>query len=137
MYGNLFGEPHQQQPGAEGGPLAGLQEQVAGVLNAAGNENRVYIPAGDSEPIFQAPNPQRIFLGGYWATPAPVSPQPPGGRPTGPPTRAAVAFLVVAAAFAAWDAWGHVWAVAGAAVAAVMAVMIWPRRVRPSGRAAR
>ena len=58
----MFGigqDPFQQQPGMEGGPLAGLQGDVASVLNAAGDRPRVYISGGPGQAVFQAPNPER------------------------------------------------------------------------------
>jgi hypothetical protein len=89
----MFGigeDPFQGQgpPGMEGGPLAGLQDQVAAVLNADGNGPRVYVPGGPGQAIFQVTNPQ------YWGTP-PVGSR--AGQPTGSRGWAGVVFLLVLA----------------------------------------
>jgi hypothetical protein len=41
---------------APGGPLDGLQDSIASVLNANGDRPNVYIPGGPGEPVFQVPN---------------------------------------------------------------------------------
>jgi hypothetical protein len=55
------GQPQGQFPspgnsGAPGGPLDGIQDQVAAVLNGNGDRPNVYIPGGPGEPVFQVPN---------------------------------------------------------------------------------
>jgi hypothetical protein len=97
----MFGigqDPFQGQvpPGMEAGPLGDIQNQVASVLNGDGMGNRIYIPGGPDEPVFQVPNPARWgFPGAYRSAPAPVSPQPPGGRSTSSRGWGAVVFLIV------------------------------------------
>lgn len=54
----MFGS-FQNQQGV--GPMADIQSQVAQVLNGNGRNPVVYISAGPTEPIFQAPNPQIVI----------------------------------------------------------------------------
>jgi hypothetical protein len=92
MFG-IGGDPFQQQQGVDGGPLMNLQSDVASVLNGDGTGNRIYIPGGPDEPVFQLPNPARWGL--YRAAP-PAVPQPPMA-PASPARagRAGVALLLV------------------------------------------
>jgi hypothetical protein len=61
-------DPYQQQgpfppgnSGAPGGPLDGIQNQVASVLNGNGNNPYVYIPGGPGESVFAVPNVRTLL----------------------------------------------------------------------------
>lgn len=71
MFG-LGGDPFQQQE-QFGGPLAGVQDSIASVLNAA-DQNHVYIPTGQVNPIVAVPRnfPPAMYRQGQYPAPAPV-----------------------------------------------------------------
>jgi hypothetical protein len=127
--------------GPDGGPLANIQDQVAAVLNADGNGPRVYIAAGDSEPIFQAPNPQRWQMQQRGYQPQAQASSGPAREVTPAEVERATRLLAYAILLAVFAVLGFgltgsaaVAAIAGIGIVAVVAIA---RRVRPSGRAAR
>jgi hypothetical protein len=71
MFG-LGGDHYQGQQGpwsAGPGPLGDLQNQVAGVLNAA-DQNHIYVPTGPGNPIITLPRPQIGYRSAGYRPPA-------------------------------------------------------------------
>jgi hypothetical protein len=93
--GNPFEGQQQEQ---FGGPLAGLDDQVVSVLNAA-DQRHVYIPGNQFGPVITLPRPQAGYqAAGYRPAAPPYTGQHRSGeRLTGPSGLIVVIILLVLA----------------------------------------